>query len=436
MKQVAIIGAGLAGLECARLLQQTGSNVVLLEASDAPGGRIRTDRVDGYLLDRGFQVLLTAYPEARRALDYKALSLRSLIPGALVWHDGEFHRFADPFRDPLAAMNLLFDPVISVMDKLNVARLRSRVSRLKNEKCFEQPESTTCDFLKNYGFSEKIIQRFFVPFFGGVFLEKDLVTSSRYFEFLFKMFATGSVCVPVRGMEEIPKQLAGSLTPGTLVVGARVKSLKRSKGRFTLEIDGSAPIEASTVVLATEEFEAKRLLAQAGTVVERQPARKWNSTTTFYYAADQKPVGEAILVLNGEGRSSGPVNHLVVMSALSRSYAPERKHLISVNVVGDAPDNDADMAQLESSVRRHTTGWFGGQVGEWRLLGGFPILHAVPQQKSAEWEKSPVSVQLAGSKDPAARVYVCGDHRETSSIQGALSSGRRVAEAILQHPGK
>src|SRR5450631_1018581 len=114
MKQVAIIGAGLAGLECARLLQQTGSNVVLLEASDAPGGRIRTDRVDGYLLDRGFQVLLTAYPEARRALDYKALSLRSLIPGALVWHDGEFHRFADPFRDPLAAMNLLFDPVISV----------------------------------------------------------------------------------------------------------------------------------------------------------------------------------------------------------------------------------------------------------------------------------------------------------------------------------
>src|SRR5450631_1357053 len=220
MKQIAIIGAGLAGLQCARLLQQGGQNVVLLEASDAPGGRIRTDNVDGFLLDRAFQVLLTAYPEARRALDYEGLHLRRFLPGALVWHGGRFHRFADPFREPVAAMNLLFDPIISVMDKVHVARLRSDVCRLKNEKCFEQPESTSIAFLKSYGFSEKIIQRFFVPFFGGVFLENDLVTSSRYFEFLFKMFSAGSVCIPSRGIEEIPRQLAASLSSGTLVVGA------------------------------------------------------------------------------------------------------------------------------------------------------------------------------------------------------------------------
>ncbi len=432
MKQVAIIGAGLAGLECARLLQQAGSDVVLLEASDAPGGRIRTDNVDGFLLDRGFQVLLTAYPEARRALDYKNLHLRTFLPGALVWHGGHFHRFADPFREPVAAMTLLFDPVISIMDKVNIARLRSHVCGLKNDECLEQPESTTSEFLEKYGFSKKIIRRFFVPFFGGVFLENDLVTSSRYFEFLFRMFSTGSVCIPSRGMEQIPKQLAASLAPETLVLGARVKSLQRSKGRFTLEVEGAAPIEASTVVVATEGFEAKRLLAQAGTSMEKQNAQKWNSTTTLYYSAHQKPVGEAILVLNGEGRSAGPVNHLVVMSAVSRSYAPEGHHLISVSVVGEAPDNDADMAKLEVEVREHLVDWFGGQVREWRLLGGFPIRYAVPQQKSAEWGKNSLWSQLAGSKDPQARVYLCGDHRETSSIQGALMSGRRVAEAILE----
>jgi phytoene dehydrogenase-like protein len=436
MKRVAIIGAGLAGLECARQLQRAGLNVFLLEASDAAGGRVRTDNVDGYLLDRGFQVLLTAYPEARRALDYNDLHLCTFLPGALVWHGGRFHRFADPFREPVAAMTLLFDPVISILDKLNIVRLRRHVCRMKNDECFEQPESTTRAFLKNFGFSEKILRRFFVPFLGGVFLEDDLVTSSRYFQFLFKMFSIGSVCIPSHGMEEIPKQLAASLDPNTLVLGARVKTLKRSKGRFALEVEGAALIEADTVVVATDGPEAKRLLAQAGGSLEKPGAQKWNSTTTFYYSADQRPVGEAILVLNGEGQSAGPVNHLVVMSAVSRSYAPMGFHLLSVSVVGEAPDNDRDIAKLESKVREHLVDWFGGQVREWRLLGGFPIRCAVPQLKSAVWEKSALWAQLADSKDPLNRVYLCGDHRETSSLQGALTSGRRVAEAILQEFGK
>src|SRR5450631_336482 len=203
MKDVVVIGAGLAGLECARLLEQRQTDVALLEASDAPGGRVRTDVVDGFRLDRGFQVLLDSYPEAQRALNYPALSLKRFLPGALVWHRGSFHRFADPFREPLAATGLLFDPVVPLMDKLRVLRLRSQVARMGNADYLEHPERTTRAFLQDFGFSEVIIRRFFQPFFGGVFLETELATSSRLFEFLFRMFSTGSAGVPALGMGEI-----------------------------------------------------------------------------------------------------------------------------------------------------------------------------------------------------------------------------------------
>lgn len=431
MNQVAIVGAGLAGLECARVLEQAGARVILLEASDAPGGRVRTDVIDGFRLDRGFQVLLTSYPAARNSLDFESLSLKRLLPGALVWHGGRFHRFADPFREPVAALGLLFDRVIPLMDKIDVLRLRRHILRQKNAEHFEQPERTTRAFLQDFGFSDIVIDRFFEPFWGGVFLERKLETSSRWFEFLFQMFSTGDASVPALGMEEIPRQMALMLKPGTLLTGARVKALKKSKGLFTLEVEDKAAVQAQTLVLATEEPMARSLMASVGAEGKLGASAGWHSTTTFYFAADMAPVGEPILLLNGEGRAGGPVNHAVVMTAVSKAYAPAGEELIAANVVGEAPQSDAEMEQLAQDVRAQMRRWFGLQVDSWRLLAGFSILTALPRQHSAVWEKSAPSVRIGGSKDPGARIFLCGDYRETSSIQGALASGRRAAEAII-----
>src|SRR5664279_1142347 len=362
MRDVVVVGAGLAGLECARLLEEQQAQVTLLEASDAPGGRVRTDVVDGFRLDRGFQVLLDSYPGAQRALDYPALALKRFLPGALVWHRGGFHRFADPLREPLAATNLLFDPVIPLMDKLRVLRLRSKVGSMRNDDYLEQPERTTLAFLRDFGFSDVIIRRFFQPFFGGVFLETELVTSSRLFEFLFRMFSTGSACVPALGMGEIPKQISSRLSPGTLITGARVKNVKRSKELYTVEVEGMAPMEARAVVLATEEQEARKLLGQQIRKRKTATSSDWNSTTTIYYAAGQAPVDEAILLLNGEGPQAGPVNHAALMTKVSRAYSSSREHLIAANVVGAAPDDEAGMAELEHRVREHLGKWFGAQA--------------------------------------------------------------------------
>ena len=423
MTDAVIVGAGLAGLSCAISLEAAGLAVTLLEASDGPGGRVRTDVVEGFRLDRGFQVMLTAYPEAKRLLDYNALQWKKFEPGALVWHGGKFHRFADPFRNPIGAARFLFDSIVPAADKLRVAKLRARVQRGTFEEIFARPERTTRDYLNSIPFSPAIIDRFFEPFFAGVFLERELVTSSRFFEFLFRMFSAGDTVVPAKGMEQIPLQLASRLRAGTLRTGARVSKVTRGPQSFALEIEGRPNLEARAVVLAVAGNEGNALLGGVGgwSVPE---VRAWNQTTAFWYAAQQVPVHEPMILLNGEGRAAGPVNNLAVMSAVSSTYAPPGAHLVVASVVGGAP--------AEHEVRAHLRKWFGSVVDSWTLLRTYPISHALPQQRHAEWEQAPVRLGGTGG------VYMCGDYRETASIQGALASGRRAAEAMIQDlaPGK
>ena len=263
MSDVVVIGAGLAGLSCALSLQAAGVSVTLLEAADAPGGRVRTDVVDGFLLDRGFQVMLTAYPETKRLLDYAALDLKKFEPGALVWHGGKFHRFADPIRNPMGAAQFLFDSVVPFADKLNVAKLRARVQRGTSEELFARPEKTTRDYLQTLPFSARMIDRFFEPFFGGVFLERELVTSSRFFEFLFRMFSVGDTAVPAAGMQQIPLHLASRLRPDTLQTGARVTRVARSGQFFQVDVSGRQTLRARAVVLAVQGNEGNACISPA-----------------------------------------------------------------------------------------------------------------------------------------------------------------------------
>ena len=429
MVDVAIVGAGLAGLCCAVHLEQAGLSVKLLEAEDAPGGRIRTDQVEGFRLDRGFQLLLTAYPELVHQFDLKALRLRPFATGALVRHGGRFHHFADPFRSSLGtALSIAMDPVVSVGDKLRIAALRRIVKRGEPATLFKTPEVTTRRFLEEYGFSSKMVDRFFAPFLAGIFLERELATSSRYFQFLFRMFAYGDAAVPENGMEMVPRQLAVRLKAGTIETNARVTALRRSDNGFVIDAGKKASYAARHIVLAVDDKQVRSLLAsQNGRNRPIKEQVQWNRTTTFYYAADRTPVDGPLLVLNGDGPTAGPVNNAVVLSQASERYAPPGMHLIAANVVGRAPQSVVQVEQLERDARGQLQRWFGADVLRWTVIGGYPIVQALPLCTHAEWQQS--SPRLMEG------IYVCGDYRETPSIQGALASGRRAAESVLRHAG-
>jgi phytoene dehydrogenase-like protein len=427
MFDVAIVGAGLAGLCCAVRLEQAGLSVKSLEAEDAPGGRIRTDHVEGFRLDRGFQILLTGYPELVPHFDVKALRLRSFTNGALVRHGGRFHHFSDPFRGSLGnALSIAVDPVVTWNDKLRVARLRRLVKQGEPADLFKKPEMTTRQFLDEYGFSSKMVDRFFAPLLAGTFLERELATSSRYFQFLFRMFAYGDTAVPENGMEMLPRQLAVRLKSGTLETNVRVSAIKRNGNGFVLDVGKKASYPARHVVLAVDDAQVRSLLGnQNGRNWPAKDLVQWNRTTTFYYAADRTPVDGPLLVLNGDGLAAGPINHVMVLSQASERYAPPGMHLIAANVVGRAPQSGSQIEQLERDVRSQLERWFGADVARWTVVGGYPIVHALPLCAHAEWQQ----------RNPRLMdgIYVCGDYRETPSIQGALASGRRAAESVLRH---
>jgi phytoene dehydrogenase-like protein len=410
MADVAIVGAGLAGLCCALRLREIGVSFHIYEASDAVGGRIRTDSLDGFRLDRGFQVLLTSYPEAERMLDYGPLDLRSLHSGALIRFDGRFHRFADPRRHLLSGLRGSFGPIGTLADRLRMLSLihKTRAGRVEDQ--LARPEGLTLDLLRWHGFSDAMIDRFFRPLFGGIFLERELVTSSRLFRFLFRMIAEGQAAVPNAGMGAIPEQLASRLPPESVSCHSAVSRIE--SGRLRL-IDKS--IEARAIVVATESPVAAQLL---GSRIQSPASR---GVTCLYFAADNSPIGEPILVLNADEK--GPINHLAVMSDIAPGYAPPGAALISVTVLDIPEFGDA---QLESAVREQLTNWYGQQVRAWRHLRTYRIAHALPDQTAPALD-SPMKPVALGD-----RLFVCGDHRDIASIHGAMQSGWRAAQAVAE----
>lgn len=405
-----IIGGGLAGLACAVRLNEAGIDVQILEQSDAVGGRVRTDEVDGFLLDRGFQVFLSAYPQASSLLDCAALDLQRFRPGALVLKGGEFRRMMDVFRCPGFALNTALQPIGALRDKMLVGKLRLEAGFNSLEDIARHPDTTTEQFLREYGFTEDMIDEFFRAFYGGIFLERELQTSSRMFEFTFKMFAQGFATLPARGMQEIPRQLAARLPAEGIQLNATVTSIANGSVR----LKSGEERKADEVVVATDAEAVAQLLPDSF------PNRKrWRSTSTLYFAAESSPVGEPIIALNGGGRPSELVNNVCVVSDVSPHYAPEGRSLVSVSVLGSP-----DPANLEKSVQLELRRWFGYSVDRWQHLRTYHIPHALPEQQ-------PSSVEATNrARRSNNGILICGDHCTTASIEGAITSGLLTAAEI------
>lgn len=418
---VVVVGAGLAGLAAARQLAAAGEPFLLVEASDGVGGRVRTDECEGFLLDRGFQIFITAYPEAQRILDYDALNLRSFYAGALVWFNGGFHRVADPVRHFADGILSLVNPIGNVFDKILVGLVRLRAAARADDCILSDDETTILERLRSAGFSTAMVDRFFRPFFGGIFFDNQLQTTSRLFEFIFKCLALGSNTLPAGGIGAIPQQIADGLPKSSILLNSPVVEVVFNEtGRpagVTLK-DGRSVKSKHGIILAVEGPEAYKLLGERlqPTPSISKPPR---STVCLYFAAEEAAMREPILLLNGSGK--GIVNNMFFPTAVSATYAPPGKVLVSVSLVGFYEGKSKE--ELEQLVREELSEWFGDGVESWRHLRTYRIKLAQPDQAPP--------TDLFKEARVLAGLYVCGDHRDTATFDGALVSGRRAAQSLL-----
>ncbi|CAB4864344.1 MAG: FAD-dependent oxidoreductase [Actinobacteria bacterium] len=409
-KHVVVIGAGLAGLACARAVVEAGARVTVLESNDRPGGRVWTDEVDGFLIDHGFQVILDSYDEVHRHVDMNALGLYRFEPGALVRRGGSFLRLADPLRKPASAPKMLGGGLVRPRDLIAVVRLLRQARSAASEPP-EDGDTTILTALEVAGVSESMLESFWRPFLAGITLDPHLQTSSRFLEFLLEHFSRGVATVPGDGMRRLPQMMLGALPIGTVRLGAKVTAVE--KGR--VKIKGQGWLDADAVVVATDGRRAAKLVAGL-------EAPEWSRVGQIAFdTGSRAPHSEPILVLDGE--NSGPVNNLQVMSAVAPGYAPTGSSLVTCSIL--EPDLHDDDEKLDLQVRTQLGQWYGPQVNAWRTLRVDRIKRALPTQ--------PV-----GSLNPLERdlrlkpwLWVAGDHQATASIEGALSTGRHAGEQAV-----
>jgi phytoene dehydrogenase-like protein len=398
---VVIVGGGLAGLAAARQLHRAGLDWLLVEGADRLGGRIATDLVDGYRLDRGFQVLNTAYPRLRALVDLDALRMGYFTSGVLVRRNGTLHRLVNPLREPTGALDALHAGIGTLRDRLRLAALAGRCAVESPRRLLADPDLSTELALSQAGLSPRIVEELVRPFLSGVLADRELRTSWHVTAMIMRSFARGRIGVPADGMAALPAAIAAPLPAERIRLSTPVQRVE--PGTFSTVHTAAGPIRARLVLVAGDP-------ALAG--LPRPPMR---SLTTYFHTADEPPIDEPILLLDGDRRER--IANSVVLSNAAPSYAPRGKALIATSVVGAPID--------ERLLRTELTTLYGRQTAGWSLLRVVEVAAALPEALMPQGRlRKPVAVRDG--------LFVAGDHRDSPSIQGALASGRRAADAMLQ----
>ncbi|MDT0620638.1 FAD-dependent oxidoreductase [Croceitalea vernalis] len=399
--KIYIIGAGISGLVAAKTLEENGYTATLLEATGEPGGRVKTATIDGVPFDHGFQVLLTDYPQAKKHLSYDALNLHYFKPGALIFKDGKTERIGDPLRDRSAFWPTLSASIGSLGDKFRIYQLTRKLKAKSIAQIFATEEQSTSDYLKAYGFSEAIIHNFFKPFFTGIFLEEELNTSSRLFEFVFKMFGEGYAALPAKGIGAMAGQLVGNLTQSDFQYETEVSKVSAKEVHLKNGKKLRADIVISTLPLDTN-----------GQITTQKVA--WKSCDNLYFTVE-KPTFE-----------TGTIGLVANTNCLTNNlyYLFEQQQngdaVLSVTVVKKHQKNEAELVE---AVVQELKKECGIQVKT--FIKNYHIQQALPDIKNLSMEPSSSSI-----KHPLG-IYMAGDHNLSGSLNAAMASGEAAANAVI-----
>jgi protoporphyrinogen oxidase len=404
--RIHIIGAGISGLIAAQILENHGYHPTIIEASSTVGGRVKSDIVNGYTLDHGFQVLLTSYPAAKKYLNYEALDLQKLLPGATLFKNGK----AQTIGDPLRSLSLLFPTLLSnvgkLSDKIKILKLNTLLKKKKLTVIFQAKEKTTLQYLKDFGFSKEIITDFFIPFFSGIFLETKLETSSRMFEFVYKMFGDGLAVIPKNGMQAIPDQLKSNLKNTTFKFNSPVKEVK---DKHLLLEDGSN-LESNITIIATE---ASALVSNL-----KNQKTDWKSCDTLYFEAEKKVINRPLIGLITD--KNALVNNIFYHTSVATSNKTE-KELLSVTVVKKHQLNEKDLIGVVLEELHSKCG-----ISDVTFLKRYQIKKALPKLINLQYEISSTETKLKST------IFLAGDQLLNASLNAAMIAGERAAMGVIQ----
>ncbi|MEQ8909594.1 MAG: FAD-dependent oxidoreductase [Vicingaceae bacterium] len=402
--RIHIVGAGISGLVAALELEKEGFSPTIWEASNRGGGRLKTDNVDGYQLDHGFQVLLDQYPKVKSQLSLDDLALRKFAPGAMIYHEKGTAKWGDPFRD-IRFWKAPFDKSITTpLDLIRLQRLRKMVKQASLMEIFDHKEISTLNYLEQEGFSKRIVERFFKPFYAGIFLEDELSTSNRMFEFVFKMFAEGDACIPKAGMQAIVQQLLDKLKKTTIHYGAKIDRIEGDN----LVLEGIDKIETDYILVATE---ASKLIPKLS-----DQALEWKSCHNFYYEVDHTLFSDPLIAL--QAKTGRLINNFHFPQNLNPA-SKGKKELISLTVVNDRGLSESDLRKkVESELKNDLS------YSAYRLIKHYSIKRALPQIPNLKNDIDYTATQLKPN------LFLAGDLLLNGSLNAAMSTGERAAEAI------